>query len=102
MIPEAQIDPATGARRFMDYLGFERGVEEPLLVVEAKRPSEFSRPANWSMGSASPLIAKWLVESTSAEAPWDDWLPSLRNYVQSVALRTERYPVRAAITMETG
>ena len=28
MIPEAQIDPATGARRFMDYLGFERGVED--------------------------------------------------------------------------
>jgi len=98
MIPEGQIDPETGDRRFMDYLGFERGVDEPLLVVEAKRPSKFPIPANGSVETASALIAQWLVDPISAESPWDEWLPSLLDYVRAVALRTGRFPVRTAIT----
>jgi len=98
MIPEGQIDPATGERRFMDYLGFEREVDQPLLVVEAKRPSKFPVPANGSVEAAPALISQWLVEPASAETPWDEWLPSLADYVRAVALRTGRFPVRTAIT----
>ena len=98
MIVEAQVDPATGARRFMDYLGYEHGVDEPLLVVEAKRPTDFPIPANGSMETASALLSKWLGDPNSAPALWKEWLPSLRDYVQSVVLRTGRFPVRTAIT----
>jgi hypothetical protein len=98
MIPEAQVDPVKGARRFMDYLGYEHGVDEPLLVVEAKRPTDFPIPANGSMETASALMSKWLANPDTAPASWNEWLPSVRDYVQSVALRTGRFPVRAAIT----
>jgi hypothetical protein len=98
MIPEAQVDPATGARRFMDYLGYEHAVEEPLLVLEAKRPTEFPMGANGSMETASAVMAKWLAQPDTAQASWSEWLPSLKDYVRSVALRTGRFPVRAAIT----
>lgn len=40
VIPEAQIDPKSGTRRFLDYFGYERTVTRPLLVVEAKRLNE--------------------------------------------------------------
>jgi hypothetical protein len=98
MIVEAQVDPAAGARRFMDYLGYEHGVDEPLLVVEAKRPTDFPIPANGSMETASALFVKWLADPNLAPALWNKWLPSLRDYVQSVVLRTGRFPVRTAIT----
>lgn len=40
LIPEAPVSSSeTGRRRFLDYLGFERGTTRPLLVVETKRPS---------------------------------------------------------------
>lgn len=98
MIPEAQVDPVTGTRRFMDYLGYEHTVDEPLLVVEAKRPTEFPMPANGSMETASALMSNWLTHPETALGAWNTWLPSLGNYVQSVAARTGRYPVRTAIT----
>jgi hypothetical protein len=98
MIPEAQVDPITGSRRFMDYLGYEHTVDEPLLVVEAKRPTEFPMPPNGSMETASALMSSWLERPEIALASWNTWLPSLENYVQSVAHRTGRFPVRAAIT----
>jgi hypothetical protein len=98
MIPEAQVEPAAGARRFMDYLGYERGVDEPLLVVEAKRPSDFPIPTNGSMETASALMSSWLANPDGAPGSWNTWLPSLRDYVRSVALRTGRFPVRTAIT----
>jgi hypothetical protein len=39
MIPEAQVDPAAGARRFMDYFGYEREVRQPLLAAPLRRLS---------------------------------------------------------------
>jgi hypothetical protein len=98
MIPEAQVDPATGERRFMDYLGYEHQVDEPLLIVEAKRPAEFPIPPNGSMETASTIVSQWLVRPEDAPASWKKWVPSLKNYVMSVALRSGRFPVRTAIT----
>lgn len=98
MVPEVQLDPANGPRRYMDYFGYERTAEEPLLVVEAKRPTPFPIPPNGSTNTASATVASWVANPTDAPGPWKDWIPSLQRYVATVALRTGRYPVRAAIT----
>lgn len=98
MIPEAQIDPATGARRFMDYFGYEREVNQPLLVVEAKRPSLFPIPPGGSVETASAKVSEWLKRPNSAPGEWEEWIPSLQEYVVSVFQRTGVFPVRAAIT----
>lgn len=98
MIPEAQIDPATGARRRMDYLGYEQQVDEPLLILEAKRPTMFPTPPNGSMEVLSAIVSQWLATPQKAPGSWRDWLPSLQDYVLAVAQRAGRFPVRAAIT----
>jgi hypothetical protein len=98
MIPEVQLDPANGPRRYMDYFGYEHEVTEPLLVVEAKRPTPFPIPPNGSTETASATVARWLANPVDAPGLWNEWIPSLQGYVATVALRTGRYPVRAAIT----
>jgi hypothetical protein len=98
MIPEAQVDPAVGARRFMDYFGYEREVNQPLLVVEAKRPSEFPVPPGGSTETASAMVSEWLKQPTEAPGQWSGWIPSLQEYVVSVFNRTGKFPVRVAIT----
>lgn len=54
--------------------------------------------SQWVDGEASALMSKWLADPDTAPASWNECLPSLRDYVQSVALRTGRFPVRTAIT----
>ena len=98
MVPEAQVDPATGARRFMDYFGYERNVDQPLLVVEAKRPSEFPVPTGGSTETASAMVSGWLGLPGEAPGQWSKWIPSLQKYIVSVFIRTGKFPVRAAIT----
>jgi hypothetical protein len=98
MIPEAQIDPATGARRFMDYFGYEREVHRPLLVVEAKRPSKFPIPPGGSTETASATVSEWLKQPDQAPGHWGMWIPSLQEYVISVFDRTGEFPARAVIT----
>lgn len=98
MIPEAQVDPATGARRFMDYFGYEHTVHEPLLVVEAKRPSEFPIRTGGSTETASAEVTEWLKQPDEAPGQWRKWIPSLQEYVVSVFDRIGKFPVRAAIT----
>jgi hypothetical protein len=73
MIPEAQVDPATDARRFMDYLGYEHAVDEPLLILEAKRPTEFPMSDNGSMETAPAVMAKWLAHPDTAITSWCEW-----------------------------
>jgi len=98
MIPEAQVDPVTGARRFMDYFGYEREVTQPQLIVEAKRPSEFPVQPNGSTDPASTMVSKWLKQPNRAPGEWKDWIPSLQDYVVSVFVRTDAYPMRCMIT----
>ena len=98
MIPEAQVDALTGVRRYMDYLGYERNVQQPLLVVEAKRPSDFPVPPGGSAESPSEIVSGWLEKPNEAPEDWKKWIPSLRDYVLSVFERTQIFPVRAAIT----
>jgi hypothetical protein len=98
MIPEAQVDPVTGNRRYMDYFGYEREVNQPLLVVEAKRPSKFPVSPGGSTETASETVSKWLRRPNSAPGEWKQWIPSLQQYVLSVFERTSQFPMRAAIT----
>jgi hypothetical protein len=98
MIPEVQVDPATGVRRFMDYFGYEREVDQPLLIVEAKRPSEFPRQSGGSTEPSSAIVSGWLLRPDKAHGEWQKWIPSLRDYVVSVFMHTTAYPVRAVIT----
>jgi hypothetical protein len=98
MIPEAQVDSAMGVRRYMDYFGYEREVNQPLLVVEAKRPSPFPIPSGGSTETASAEVASWISKPTVAPGEWKKWIPSLQDYVVSVFNRTGRFPLRAAIT----
>jgi hypothetical protein len=98
VIPEAQVDPLTGARRYMDYFGYERTVQQPLLVVEAKRPSEFPVPPGGSTETASAIVSGWIKKPNDAPGEWKKWIPSLREYVISVFEHTAVFPVRTAIT----
>lgn len=98
MIPEAQVDSATGVRRYMDYFGYEREVNQPLLIIEAKRPSPFPIPAGGSTETASAEVASWLSQPAIAPGEWKTWIPSLQDYVVSVFDRTGSFPLRAAIT----
>lgn len=98
MIPEAQVDPATGDRRFMDYFGYEREVDQPLLIVEAKRPSEFPVQPGGSTEPASAMVSGWLKQSNGAPGEWKKWIPSLQEYIVSVFARTSTYPARSVIT----
>lgn len=98
MIPEAQVDALTGVRRYMDYLGYERNVHQPLLVVEAKRPIDFPVPPGGSVEAASEIVSAWLKKPHKAPNEWKEWIPSLRDYVLSVFEHTQIFPVRVAIT----
>jgi hypothetical protein len=98
MIPEAQVDALTGVRRYMDYLGYERNVQQPLLVVEAKRPIDFPVPPGGSTEAASEIVSAWLNKPNKAPNEWKKWIPSLQEYTLSVFERTQVFPVRVAIT----
>jgi hypothetical protein len=98
MIPEAQVDPPGRDRRFLDYFGYERQVDRPLLLVEAKRPSTFPIPPGGSTQTASETVSQWLKDPQNAPPEWKKWLPSLQNYVVSIFERTNTFPIRAAIT----
>ena len=103
---------ATGQRRFLDYLGFERETAVPLLVVEAKRPS-LALPAegNWTGHFASHPVGNLFAEFLQAldgsddeagrlESPlteeWRKNLYSLRDYIRSID--PDSLPQRVLIT----
>lgn len=98
LIPEAQVDSVLGTRRYLDYFGYERQANQPLLIVEAKRPSKFPFPPGGSMEIASTTMSQWLKKPEDAPGVWKEWILSLRDYVISVHHRTGKFPVRAVIT----
>ena len=104
----------TGHRRFLDYFGFERESELPLLVVEAKRPSlrlpleGKGSKTHFNCHPASEKIAEYLQsrhESRNVDEnleavltnEWRGYLDDLRDYIRSVADVTT-VPRRAIIT----
>lgn len=99
LLPELQIDPKSGRRRFLDYFGYERTVDRPLLVVEAKRLSEpIPIEVGGSTESMSEAVAEWLKDHSAPPFPWGEWIGTLRDYLRDVVHRLGVYPKRAAIT----
>jgi hypothetical protein len=99
LIPEVQIDPKSGRRRFLDYFGYERTVDRPLLLVEAKRLNEpIPIEIGGSTEAMSETVAGWLRDGSAPPHPWDEWIGALGRYLRSVFDRLGVFPRRAAIT----
>ena len=107
LIPEAPITSLTRRSiRFLDYLGAERNTGKPLLIVETKRPSSElprrrqSTVRNDEDDNTSKTICGRFDEANPADlgANWNEWLDTLRDYVQSVHAATGDVPRRAVIT----
>ncbi len=103
LIPEAPIESEEkGTTRFLDYLGFERQTNCPLLVVETKRPSSplprLAMPADNSVSSSIPAIISQGLVGEQLMGPWSEWLTTLRDYVRSVQEKAQRTPRRVVLT----
>lgn len=95
LFPEAPVRSGqSGTIRFLDYLGLERQSDNPLLIVETKRPSAILPPKE---PTYSEIITKGLAgENLSSE--WNKWLRDLRDYVRSIHAPRQKIPTRVAIT----
>ncbi len=103
LVPEQALSSdQSGHTRFLDYLGFERETERPLLVVEAKRRLDLSflkSPTKNVATPVSPVAA--LSRGLSGEklkGPWSEWLETLADYVHSVMIKTGVTPQRVMLT----
>jgi hypothetical protein len=111
LVPEAPVtSDESGHIRFLDYLGFERYTDHPLLIVEAKRPSE-SLPRLAQVGDSPPLssipegdrgtvplvVCRGLIGEPLLGA-WNQWLQDLKDYVCSVKQHSGSTPRRVIST----
>jgi len=100
LIPEAPIaSEEKGTTRFLDYLGFERQTNSPLLIVETKRPSSVLPQLVTPFDSSSdPEIISRGLAGEPLMGQWSEWLASLRDYVCSVHAKTRQTPRRVVLT----
>jgi hypothetical protein len=100
MIPEMSVKSGNKTQKRIDYFGYENDTNRPLLIVEAKRPTDtLPIPIGGANGEPlSSLIAKGLRKEKKLPREWPDWLGSLRDYVNSVKAQTNVFPARAVLT----
>lgn len=103
LVPEAPIkSEERGTTRFLDYFGLERQTEDPLLVVETKRPnSPLPRVAMDSEDRLAWRIPEIISQSLAGEpvmGEWSEWLATLQDYIRSIYARTQRTPRRVILT----
>jgi hypothetical protein len=116
MAPEVTVTSGKGTKRRMDYFGYESDTRRPLLIVEAKRPSDelpsvsgrarltldptktSSEITEITRNTIANQIAKGLRNKTKLPRDWPKWLESLRDYIKSVKTETGEYPIRAVLT----
>jgi hypothetical protein len=106
LVPEAPIQSlARQTIRFLDYLGLERDTDDPLLVVETKRPSsplpgliELSDNSLHPLSLTYPEIISRGLADTPLTGDWSQWLPTLKDYVRSIHAKAKRAPKRAVLT----
>ena len=102
LIPEAQLrSTKSGKTRFLDYFGLTGTRDDPLLVVETKRPNSLLPRKKEAFGKRSisnvpeDSVAAVLsagLKGTSLTEDWNEWLDTLRDYVTSVFDRSKHVP----------
>lgn len=99
LIPEVPIlSEERKTTRFLDYLGLEGKTDNPLIIVEAKRPSAQLPPTAFEgTTSYSEIISRGL-SGGELIGDWNGWLEDLRDYVGSVYKNTNRVPKRVVLT----
>jgi hypothetical protein len=92
-------------RKRMDYFGFERATDQPLLIVEAKRPR--LRLPQGTCDDIATVFRNYLVRSRNRSynarpigliADWVDCLDQIRLYARDVFVRFGRWPKRVAVS----
>jgi hypothetical protein len=102
--PDASV--LKGTRRFLDYLGLERDIQKPLLIVETKRPrsllpqirepvlkNEYGPSVNYL-----PFVIRDGLRGAKLTGKWNEWLDTLSDYVRSVREQSNHTPQRVVIT----
>ena len=98
LVPEVPLrSKERGSIRFMDYLGFERETDKPLLIVETKRPGAMLPQTMVPASTYSEIISLGL-KGGKLIGEWNNWLATLRDYVNSVYQKTNNFPERVVIT----
>lgn len=96
LIPEAPIrSEERSTVRFLDYLGLENETDDPLLIVETKRPSAVLPSAAQPAPTYSEVISRGLIDGALL-GEWNEWLRTLRDYVVSTNAHARR-PVRRVV-----
>ncbi|HVQ39352.1 MAG TPA: hypothetical protein VMS31_17565 [Pyrinomonadaceae bacterium] len=108
LIPEVPIASSSDeTTKFLDYLGTERGGSDPLLIVESKRPRSPlpKRKAASGKSSATAMADESLgsiisagLGGTELTGDWNEWLDTLRDYVQSAYDQRGKVPHRVVLT----
>lgn len=93
----AVLSEERGTTRYLDYLGLERATNNPLLLVETKRPSTRLPEAYTSSATYSGIVARGLAGG-GLRGDWNEWLQDLRDYVRSVNAATSNVLKRVVIT----
>jgi hypothetical protein len=95
---------AGGTVKFMDYLGIEGETDQPLLILETKRPGSKlplldGKPPIYGTATAySSILAEGLADPSRLDAEWNRWIVQVTDYVRSVQERARQWPPRVAIT----
>lgn len=117
LISEAQVTSSIDDNRIrLDYLGFGKEADLPLLIIETKRPrsplpaikddknkfdlgssSKVNKPRPKHEESLAEIICAGLRKE-SLTGDWNKWLEQIREYVQSVHSKTKKPLRRVVIT----
>lgn len=108
LVPESPIESSLeGTTKFLDYLGTEREGSDPLIIVESKRPSSPlpKRKAVAGKSSVTAMAEEPVasiisagLKGTALAGDWNEWLDTLRDYVQSAYDRRGKIPRRVVLT----
>lgn len=117
LFPEIGVrSEASSTRRFLDYLGIERSTNNPLLIVEAKRPNsplpdlatlpdistrrtrQATVQSAISVTDTGSVVISHGLAGKPLSGDWSQWLQDLRDYVRSVNTSTGKVPKRVVIT----
>jgi hypothetical protein len=98
LIPEAPVRSQDRKTiRFLDYLGLENESQEPILIVETKRPSAQLPYAEKPAATYSEVISQGLKDEPLSD-DWNQWLKDLTDYFCSVFAKAQKITRRVVIT----